>query len=275
MGILADWQVKRDVKITPFAEGQKSEGSISWGLGSYGYDLRAGYKFKLFSNTHCVEIDPKNFDQRAFVDVNLTPRKHNWLVEAESMRDPRFLICTHCEAKVPFDPAEGPPDELCETQPPAFVRIPPNSFALAESLEEIEVPRDCLALVVDKSTYRRCGILMGATVLEPEWRGVVTLEITNSTPLPARIYAGEGIAQVLFFRTDGYRESLKLALEGLADRVSLYGTEDIRIYFCHAYDMVRLGHARGGTCKVSYADRKGRYQAQSGIVLPHVSKGDK
>jgi dCTP deaminase len=153
MGILPDWQIKRDIKIDPFAEGSLRTGVISYGVTSYGYDVRVGRKFKIFTNARCAVVDPKNFDPASFVDI------------------------------------EGD-----------YCLIPPNSFALAETVEYLEIPRDVLGVCVGKSTYARCGIIVNVTPLEPEWRGKVTIEISNTTPLPAKIYAGEGIAQILFYR---------------------------------------------------------------------------
>jgi dCTP deaminase len=155
MGVLADWQIERDVKIEPFAGEASRSGVISYGVSSYGYDVRVGRHFKIFTNARCAVVDPKNFDPASFVDV-----------EADS--------CL----------------------------IPPNSFALAETVEFLEIPRDVIGICVGKSTYARCGIIVNVTPLEPEWRGRVTIEISNTTPLPAKIYAGEGIAQILFLRTD-------------------------------------------------------------------------
>jgi len=131
-------------------------GVVSFGVSSYGYDMRVADSFKVFKNVHCVEVDPKNLDERAFEDV----------------------------------------------QTDTFVRIPPNSFALARSVEEFKIPENVLAIVLGKSTYARCGIVCNVTPLEPGWQGFVTIEISNTTPLPARIYANEGIAQVLFFEAD-------------------------------------------------------------------------
>lgn len=155
MGVLPDWQILRDIKIEPLAEGNPRPGSISYGVSSYGYDVRVGRRFKVFTNAYCALVDPKNFDPSSFVDM------------------------------------EG---DAC--------LIPPNSFALAETVEYLEIPRDVIAICVGKSTYARCGIIVNVTPLEPEWRGKVTLEISNTTPLPAKIYAGEGIAQILFLRAD-------------------------------------------------------------------------
>ncbi|MBI2553912.1 MAG: dCTP deaminase [Candidatus Rokubacteria bacterium] len=141
--------------ITPFEEGQVRKGVISYGLSSYGYDIRISDEFKIFTNINTTIVDPKSFDPRSFVDF------------------------------------KGP---VCV--------IPPNSFALGRSVEYFKVPRNVMTLTVGKSTYARCGIITNVTPFEPEWEGFVTLEISNTTPLPARIYANEGIAQVLFFESD-------------------------------------------------------------------------
>lgn len=141
--------------IEPFADGQIREGEgkkiVSYGLSSYGYDLRVSEKFKVFTNVYNTVVDPKNFQTDSFVDI------------------------------------EG-----------EFCIIPPNSFALAQSVEYFRIPRNVLTLCIGKSTYARCGIIVNVTPFEPEWEGFVTLEISNTTPLPAKIYAGEGLAQVLF-----------------------------------------------------------------------------
>src|SRR4051812_1796895 len=155
MGVVADWEIRRDVKIEPFNEGALKPGVISYGVSSYGYDVRVGRKFKVFTNAHCAVVDPKNFDSRSFIDI------------------------------------EGD-----------FCLIPPNSFALAETVEYLEIPRDVIAICLGKSTYARCGIIVNVTPLEPEWRGKITIEISNTTPLPAKIYSNEGIAQILFLRTE-------------------------------------------------------------------------
>ena len=166
--------------INPFSEKQVREGVISYGLSSYGYDLRVADEFKIFTNVNCTVVDPKNFDERSFVTVR-----------------------SDCAI------------------------VPPNSFALARSVEYFKIPRSILTICVGKSTYARCGIIVNVAPFEPEWEGFVTLEISNTTPLPARIYANEGLCQILFFQSDEI-------------------------------------------CEVSYADRKGKYQAQKGIVLPKL-----
>jgi dCTP deaminase len=155
MSVLPDWQIRRDIVIEPFAEESSRPGVISYGVSSYGYDVRVGRHYKVFTNVHSAIVDPKAFNPSSFVDF-----------EAD-----------HCI-------------------------IPPNSFALAETVEYLEIPRDVIAVCVGKSTYARCGIIVNVTPLEPEWRGKVTIEISNTTPLPAKIYSGEGIAQILFFRAD-------------------------------------------------------------------------
>ena len=141
--------------IEPFEERQVRTGVISYGLSSYGYDVRIADEFKIFTNVFNTVVDPKAFDPRSFVDF------------------------------------QGP---VCV--------IPPNSFALGRSIEYFRIPREVMTVCVGKSTYARCGIITNVTPFEPEWEGFVTLEISNTTPLPARIYANEGIAQVLFFESD-------------------------------------------------------------------------
>jgi len=166
--------------INPFNDRQMREGVISYGVSSYGYDLRVADEFKIFTNVNSAIVDPKNFDARSFIDV------------------------------------KG-----------ASILVPPNSFALARSVEYFKIPRDVLTICVGKSTYARCGIIVNVTPFEPEWEGFVTLEISNTTPLPAKIYANEGLCQIIFFQSDE-------------------------------------------VCEVSYADRKGKYQSQKGIVLPKL-----
>ncbi len=141
--------------IKPFEERQVRSAVISYGLSSYGYDLRIADEFKIFTNINNTIVDPKAFDPRSFVDY------------------------------------QGP---VCI--------VPPNSFVLGRSVEYFKIPRNVLTICVGKSTYARCGIITNVTPFEPEWEGFVTLEISNTTPLPAKIYANEGIAQVLFFESD-------------------------------------------------------------------------
>ena len=141
--------------IKPFEERQVRAGVISYGLSSYGYDLRIADEFKIFTNINNTLVDPKAFDPRSFVDY-------------------QGSVCI----------------------------VPPNSFALGRSVEYFKIPRNVLTISVGKSTYARCGIITNVTPFEPEWEGFVTLEISNTTPLPAKIYANEGIAQVLFFESD-------------------------------------------------------------------------
>ncbi|NLO90820.1 MAG: dCTP deaminase [Elusimicrobia bacterium] len=173
--------------IDPFSEDLVCEGKISYGLSSYGYDMRVADEYKIFTNVFAAYVDPKAFDSKSFLDYK---------------------------------------GESCI--------VPPNSFALARSMEYFRIPRGVLAVCLGKSTYARCGIVVNVTPLEPEWEGHLTIEISNTTPLPAKIYSGEGIAQLLFFGGDQ-------------------------------------------NCSKSYADRKGKYQAQRGVTLPKIlcSKGQK
>jgi dCTP deaminase len=169
--------------IEPFVERLVTKGQISYGLSSYGYDIRVGNHFKIFHNLNSTLVDPKAFDERSFIDHQ------------------------------------------------GDCIIPPNSFVLAETVERFRIPRSVLAICLSKSTYARCGIIVNVTPLEPEWEGRLTIEISNTTPLPAKIYAGEGIAQLLFF----------------------------------------LGNE---VCETSYADRKGKYQNQTGLTLPKIATTD-
>ena len=141
--------------IAPFAENQVKGGVISYGVGSYGYDMRISDEFKIFTDANTSIVDPKKFDSRSFVDFK---------------------------------------GDVCI--------IPPNSFALATSLEYFKIPRETIVICLGKSTYARCGIVINVTPLEPEWEGYVTIEISNTTPLPAKIYANEGIAQIIFLGAD-------------------------------------------------------------------------
>ena len=166
--------------IEPFSEDQVRDGVISYGVSSYGYDIRVADEFKIFTNINSTIVDPKRFDQQSFVDFK---------------------------------------GDVCI--------IPPNSFVLARTVEYFRIPRNILTICVGKSTYARCGIIVNVTPFEPEWEGTATLEISNTTPLPARIYANEGIAQVVFFEADEI-------------------------------------------CETSYADKKGKYQAQREITLPKI-----
>ncbi|MCE2924862.1 MAG: dCTP deaminase [Phycisphaeraceae bacterium] len=189
MAILCDTQIQELIDIRPFEKAQKRPGRISYGVSSYGYDIRVGTRFKIFTPTPRTGgvsiVDPKAFDDDLFVEVDTTANGRDHVI------------------------------------------IPPNSFALCETVEYIAVPRDVLVVCVGKSTYARCGLVLNVTPLEPEWKGKVTLEISNTTPLPAKVYANEGIGQLLFFRAD----------------------------------MV---------CAVSYADKAGKYQDQTGLTLPKV-----
>jgi dCTP deaminase len=184
MAIQSDRWIKRMAldhgMIEPFEDRQVRQGVISYGVSSYGYDMRVAREFRIFTNVLNSVVDPKAFDPNSFVEF------------------------------------EG---DVCI--------VPPNSFALARSVEYFRIPRDVVTICVGKSTYARCGIITNVTPFEPEWEGFVTLEISNTTPLPAKIYANEGIAQVLFFKGEEPPE-------------------------------------------VSYKDKAGKYQGQTGVTLPKL-----
>jgi dCTP deaminase len=170
--------------IHPFESKQvkeiDGEKVISFGVSSYGYDVRCSNEFKLFTNINSSIVDPKDFDDDSFVDLKTD-------------------VCI----------------------------IPPNSFALARTVEYFKIPRNILTICLGKSTYARCGIIVNVTPLEPEWEGHVTLEFSNTTNLPAKIYANEGVAQMIFLESDK-------------------------------------------ECDVSYKDRKGKYQFQTGVTPPRT-----
>ncbi len=156
-GLMPDHAIRQCAKnegmIEPFVEKQKSEGVISYGLSSYGYDARVSPEFMIFTNVDNAIVDPKDFSKDSFVERNTD-------------------VCV----------------------------IPPNSFVLARTVEYFRIPQDVLVICLGKSTYARCGLIVNVTPLEPGWEGHVTLEISNTTPLPAKVYANEGVAQFLFFR---------------------------------------------------------------------------
>jgi dCTP deaminase len=159
MGLKSDSWIRdrsiQDKMINPFCEDQIGKGVVSYGLSSYGYDIRVGREFKIFTNVNTTVVDPKNFDNQSIVDI---------------------------ETDVAI--------------------IPANSFALARTVEYFKMPNDVLAICLGKSTYARCGIIVNVTPFEPGFEGHITIEISNTTPLPAKIYANEGIAQVLFLQGD-------------------------------------------------------------------------
>ncbi len=187
MGIKSDRWIRemslQHAMIFPFSDKQINTGKIiSYGLSSYGYDVRCANEFKIFTNINTAIVDPKQFNPASFVDIK---------------------------------------SDVCI--------IPPNSFVLAHTVEYFKIPRNVLTICLGKSTYARCGIIVNVTPLEPEWEGHVTLEFSNTTPLPAKIYANEGVAQMLF-----------------------------------------LGAELHDECEISYKDRKGKYQGQTGVTLPKV-----
>tara|TARA_B000000475_G_scaffold50407_1_gene39078 strand:- start:959 stop:1513 length:555 start_codon:yes stop_codon:yes gene_type:complete len=184
MSIKSDKWIKKMSKdenmIKPFVESNIRQDVVSYGLSSYGYDIRVSDEYKIFTNVNNSIIDPKKFDDKSFVNFK---------------------------------------GDVCV--------VPANSFALARSIEYFKIPRNVLTICLGKSTYARCGIIVNVTPFEPEWEGYVTLEISNTTPLPAKIYSNEGLCQVIFFESD----------------------ED---------------------CAISYKDKSGKYQSQTGITLPKL-----
>lgn len=281
MGILPDWMVRSQVQIEPLAPCEERPGRISYGLTSYGYDARAGYRFQVFTPNPIasVVIDPKAFDKRGLVDVDITPQRCDWKEEVcltDNGRDGwTQWTCLRCGRIVSDEDQDYRKEK--DTDCPGIadhIIIPPHSFALAETVEHITIPRDVLCVVVGKSTYARCGIIVPLTPLEPEWRGKVTVEIGNTTPLPAKVYAGEGIMQLLFFRTDGVGDATLNGIRRLLQPGVLYPSPDKEAK--PVREIVRgieelLHHELGrSTCQLSYRDKKGIYNDQPGIVHPTV-----
>tara|TARA_B100001250_G_scaffold180421_1_gene155117 strand:- start:741 stop:1295 length:555 start_codon:yes stop_codon:yes gene_type:complete len=184
MSIKSDKWIKKmstnEGMIEPFVENNIRKDVISYGLSSYGYDIRVSDEYKIFTNINNSVIDPKKFDDKSFINFK---------------------------------------GDVCV--------VPANSFALARSIEYFKIPRNVLTICLGKSTYARCGIIVNVTPFEPEWEGYVTLEISNTTPLPAKIYSNEGLCQVIFFESDE-------------------------------------------ECNISYKDKSGKYQSQTGITLPKL-----
>ena len=172
----------KEKMISPFVEKLIARNKVSYGLSSYGYDIRVSDEYKVFTDVHNCLVDPKNFSPKSFVDLKA----------------------------------------------PCCI-VPAHSFALARSVEYFRIPRNVIGLCIGKSTYARCGIVVNITPLEPGWEGHLTLEISNTTPLPAKIYSNEGIAQLIFLESDQ-------------------------------------------VCRISYKDRKGKYQSQRGVTLPRIYK---
>jgi dCTP deaminase len=198
--VLPDWMIRKYVTITPFTDYDRCpKGVISYGLSSAGYDLRVGYKFKVFTNSECAIVDPKNMNSAVFRNFDITPHNNEHVWDGPDGHPEHWPHCVHCTQ------SKGVPNlnPFCSVRPPTpdHILIPPNCFALAETIEHLSIPRNIMTLCLGKSTYARCGINMNFTPFEPGWRGIVTVEIINSTPNPVKIYAGEGIGQAVFFFT--------------------------------------------------------------------------
>lgn len=275
IGILSDWQIERDVKIEPFSPAQKRPGVISYGVSGYGYDVRLGYKFRVLKAWPNDVIDPKQFGDHMFDTVDLTPGSHHPQYTERGDR----ITCERCgKLLVVGKDVIDPP---CPKSKPNYIDIPPHGFVLGESIEKFTVPRDVLVVNVGKSTYARCGLVVNVTPGEPEWNGYWTLELSNTTPRYLRVYAGEGIMQSMFFRADGrYELTLALLMDRLgidpdptdprAVPVDMENNSD-----CLRSLLLREGSAfRQATCNQSYADKKGKYQDQTGLTMPTVDKAE-
>lgn len=237
MGILSDRQIRKLAlergMIRPFEEGVKRPGTISYGLSSAGYDVRIGYKFRVFKSYPHDEIDPKNFNPALLEEVDLSPCDCRGYLHA----------CPSCGGKKKDN----------------FIRIPPHSFALGESVEEFDIPRDILVIALGKSTMARTGLIVNVTPGEPGWKGKWTIEMSNTTPLPLRVYAGEGIMQCLFVRLD---ERDRVTEEAVLHCLASYDNNAILEWYKTRFEQ--------SGCEVSYADKAGKYLGQQGVTLPKV-----
>lgn len=199
---LPDWAIREFITITDFVDYDESPpGTVSYGLTSAGYDIRVGGNFKVFTNARCETVSPKKISRDSYIDFDLTG--HDWQEIGHSLG---WKKCRGCECmtsdmpKARFRCANPKPDTV------NTIKIPPNCFALAETVEVLYIPRNVVCWCIGKSTYARCGINMNFTPFEPGWFGVVTVEIINATPLPVEIYAWEGIGQAEFFLMAGRPE---------------------------------------------------------------------
>jgi dCTP deaminase len=271
MGILPDWMIQRDVKIDPLVVYNKVEqkGRISYGLSGYGYDARISENFSVFSPINSTEIDPKNFDPKALVKPEIHSDKkmisHSWkVIRPSNMRQPALSSCEFCGTETTTP--ESTVYCYNESWDKGFIRIPPHSFVLGETVETFTIPRDVLCLVVGKSTYARCGLIINVTPGEPEWTGKWTIEMSNTTDLPVRVYVNEGIMQCVFVRTDGLREANSFALVRMLEELGRNSTT-----MCSIQDNF-VKAVSEAECKVSYADKKGKYQSQTGLTLPKAGE---
>lgn len=242
----------------------KREGKISYGITSYGYDCRLGYKFKVPTPHKCTGgiIDPKVPDPGAYMELDLTPPAcHDWITNDRmvKLRCRRCGIDQECYRQLRRQGQNVLVDADCFSRTvPNYIIVPPNSLVLGETVEVFTIPRSVLCIVIGKSSYARCGLICNCTPLEPEWTGKVTLELTNTNPMPMKVYCGEGIAQFVFLRSDGYRHIHANDLRHLIEPGSSSSNPS-------EYEKAVLRDS--GTCRVSYADKGGRYQAQTGVEL--------
>lgn len=239
MGVLSDRQIEAEGIVTPFEPGVKRPGVVGYGSSAYGHDLRIGYKFKVAKSPHFWAaqglpypvLDPKGDNDTAYEDIDLTPPDPalRWQVVNG------LSVCGRCShmADRPephtYNGRLCPNTDMVEAPPRDYLVIAAGAYALGEPLETLHIPRSVLAQVTGKSTYTRLGLLVNCTPLEPEWTGKVTMTLANLSPLPVKVYCGEGIAQVVFTRSDDPR-----------------------------------------LCRVSYADKGGKYQAAPGIQTAKV-----
>ena len=203
--VLPDWAIRKYISIEPFVDygDHNQDAVVSYGLTSAGYDIRAGYKFKVFTNLWNGVVSPRGIPKECFVEFDLTPNPmHEWSdVQVEVPDNPnKMWLCAKCGWKgfvrnIPGDHESN----CCGDKVKGSIIIPPNCFALAETLETLYIPRKIDCLCLGKSTYARCGIIVNFTPFEPGWWGRVTVEISNSTPNPVEILCGYGIGQAKYY----------------------------------------------------------------------------
>jgi deoxycytidine triphosphate deaminase len=290
--MLADWQIEHLCKagmITPWYPLEKKPGRISNGISSMGYDVTLDYKFFVPKNTYLnnAVINPKapREDQEAnYEKIDLSPLGHTWKRVRSNLRQGALWKCQLCHKEhagknlIMLNMTELCP--VANKNQPTSIVIPPRSFVLGQSVETFNIPRDLCVVVVGKSTYARCAIDVNVTPGEPEWNGKWTIEITNNNVMPVEVFCGEGIIQCLFFRSDGvYQMMMARIIDWIKNAeetvVGLSKSDHGWSEELRELRRIMNGQSIDGTCRVSYKDKKGKYQDQQGITLPKADEETK